>query len=320
MWDRFVACWAGLDDAAWRLPGAAPSDAGGRDWSFLDHAAHVVAWQALAIDYVGRVLRGGAWPTDDDYDGGDFDRANERLRDEWSALAPSEIRRRARTGHDGLLSLVQRLELHQIRTDAAWGWVYLVLHGHALDHLGVLEPWAERLRARQAESDPFGADPRIGTGDPAVDRAAFHAAKAEVFALFEETVMAVSLRDWTEDEVTPGWSLRDHVGNMAAWFEQGADAIDEYHRTGTWPDGPPEGIDAWNARAAELGRSHGPEATLERFAAGWARLDAAVATLNEEELRSPEGWSWVYECLHGHVRAHLAMIGPWAARASWPAG
>jgi hypothetical protein len=27
----------------------------------------------------------------------------------------------------------------------------------------------------------------------------------------------------------------------------------------------------------------------------------------------------VYECLHGHVRAHLAMVGPWCARAAWPA-
>ena len=29
MWDRLLASWAGLDDAAWHLPGAAPSDAGG---------------------------------------------------------------------------------------------------------------------------------------------------------------------------------------------------------------------------------------------------------------------------------------------------
>jgi hypothetical protein len=32
LWDRLIASWAGLDDAAWRLPGAAPSDAGGPDW------------------------------------------------------------------------------------------------------------------------------------------------------------------------------------------------------------------------------------------------------------------------------------------------
>jgi hypothetical protein len=40
------------------------------------------------------------------------------------------------------------------------------------------------------------------------------------------------------------------------------------------------------------------------------------------ELASPEAGYWTYECLHGHVRAHLAMIGPWCIRAgsSQPAG
>ena len=30
-----------------------------------------------------------------------------------------------------------------------------------------------------------------------------------------------------------------------------------------------------------------------------------------EELRSPDGWSWAYDCQHGHVRKHLAMVGRW---------
>ena len=315
-----MATWTGLDDAAWRLPGAAPSDAGGSDWSFLDHAAHVVAWHDLAIGYVERVLGGGDWPSDDEYDGGDFDRYNERLRDAWRDRGPSGVRLQARRGHDQLLAIVRRLDLNDIRTDAAWGWVYLVLHGHALDHLGVLEPWADRLRARQAEGDPFGEDQRIGTGDAAADRAEFHRAKAEAFDLFDELALAVPLEEWTRDEVTPGWSLRDHVANLAAWFEEGADAIEVFRRSGSWPDGPAEGIDAWNARAAERGREYDAQATLERFSAGRARLEAAVESLTEEELRSPEGWGWVYECLHGHVRAHLAMIGPWGARTGWPLG
>ena len=44
--------------------------------------------------------------------------------------------------------------------DEAWGWVFMVLHGHQLDHLGILEPWAAQLRRRQDDGDPFGADPR----------------------------------------------------------------------------------------------------------------------------------------------------------------
>ena len=48
------------------------------------------------------------------------------------------------------------------------------------------------------------------------------------------------------------------------------------------------------------------------------RMRAAAASLTLEELRSPDGWSWVYDCLYGHVRKHLALIGPWCATVDWP--
>jgi hypothetical protein len=48
-----------------------------------------------------------------------------------------------------------------------------------------------------------------------------------------------------------------------------------------------------------------------------AALRTATATLSLAELRDPEGWSWAYDCLHGHVRKHLAHLGPWAVRLAW---
>src|SRR3954454_23735416 len=65
--DRLIASWAGLDDAAWRLPRAAPSDARGPGWSLLDHVAHIVDWHELASVYIAGVLKGGPWPSDGDY-------------------------------------------------------------------------------------------------------------------------------------------------------------------------------------------------------------------------------------------------------------
>ena len=53
-----------------------------------------------------------------------------------------------------------RLSIETIRSDEGWGWVYMVLHGHRLDHLTVIEPWVEVLRRRQADGDPFVEDPR----------------------------------------------------------------------------------------------------------------------------------------------------------------
>jgi len=317
--DRLLAVCAGLDDAAWRLPGAAPSDAGGPDWSLLDHVAHLVAWQELAIDYLGRVLDGGRWPTDDDFAGG-FDAFNERLRDPWAALEPATFRERAEATRAGLLDVVHRLPMETIRSDDAWEWVYLVLHGHALDHLTVIEPWADILRIRQIEGDPFAVEGADRLTDPAAPIASFWAAEASIGRAFEAAIAAVPFESWDAGPgPTEGWTLKDHLNHLTSWFDEASDALDDHRRSGGWRSGPPEGVDAWNARAVARDRGLPPSEAYARYRAGRARLSAAIRALDPADLRDPEGWSWAYEDLHGHIRAHLAMVGPWCARAGWPA-
>ena len=316
--DRLGAGLAGLDDAAWRLPGAAPSDAGGPDWSLLDHVAHIDAWQEVGIDYVTKALATGRWPSDDDFDGGDFDRFNERQRAVWAGIDPPELRARTADSHARLVDLVRPIGLETIRSDAAWGWVYLVLHGHVLDHLGVLEPWADQLRGRQIEGDPFAVagDYVLTDPDGPIDR--FWAAEGAIVRQFDGLVRAVPPDAWELADVTPGWTLKDHVAHLAAWFDEAADALDAHRTEGGWRPGP-DAIDAYNARAAARDRRLTRTAALERFETGRRRLEAAIRALPPADLRDPDGWSWAYEDLHGHVRAHLAMVGPWCARIGWPA-
>lgn len=120
LWRRFVASWAGIDDGAWSLPGAPPSDARGPDWSLQDHVGHLADWQELAVEYVARAAAGGPWPSDDDDEGGDFDRFNEGHRAPWARLQPGAIRRRLAASHE---RLVER-------------------DGHARKHLARLGPFA----------------------------------------------------------------------------------------------------------------------------------------------------------------------------------
>jgi hypothetical protein len=345
IWDRFRASWAGLDDAAWRLPGAAPSDAGGPDWSLLDHVSHVAHWQERAVDYVATAAATGRWPTDEDFEGGDFDRYNERHRQPWGSIGVTEVRARLEAGHDRLIASAGRLPVSTIRSDEAWGWVFLTLHGHQLDHLAVIEPWADALRERQARNDPFIAPDGEGTapvGSVAAALGPFDAvsvaqgptsakgAAAELVAGFlddadralaswDDLVGTVPLAQWTAAELTPGWTLRDHVAHLADWFEEGAVAIETRASSGVWADGPAEGFDAWNARALERHAALGAAAIAARFDTTLGQLRAAIRSMPADLLASPEGWSWAYECLHGHVRAHLAMVGPWCARVGWPA-
>ncbi len=316
--DRFVAVWAGLDDAAWRLPGAAPSDAGGADWSLLDHVGHVVDWWELATDYVDDVLRGSSWPTDHDYDeGGDFDALNERRRPRFVDLAPAELQARGIVAHERILAVAGQLPDDTIRSDAAWGWIHQVLHGHALDHLTVLEPWADTLRQRQAQNDPFGPDPQPSRSTLAADRERFRTTDASVLTEFERRIAAIPQGVWA---VPTGadWTFADHVGHLAAWFERGADALEAHAHGAPWADIPAEGIDAWNERHVVATRGTPPAELRRRFAAGRDRLRTAIARMTDEEWLDPEGFSWAYDDLHGHVRAHHAMIGRWAARVGWP--
>ncbi len=312
IWDRLVSSWAGLDEAAWHLPGAAPSDAGGPDWSLAEHVGHIADWQELAIDYVGIAIQTGRWPSDDDYDGGDFDRYNERRRAPWTTMPAATIVGRLGAARPRLLEGAARLPLDTLRGDDAWGWVYFTLHGHYLDHLAVIGPWTDRLRDRQTDGDPFIADPR------AADYAGFVADATALDESFDALVRRVPLERWDEGEVTPGWTLRDHVGHLADWMDEGARAIAVHRDTGIWLSDPEEGIDAWNERHVDAARAESPAVTLARYDADRARLLDAVASMTVEELRSPDGWSWAYDCQHGHMRKHLAMVGRWCVATGWP--
>lgn len=313
IWDRLTATWAGLDDAAWHLPGAARSDAGGPDWSLAEHVGHLADWQELAIDYVGTALQTGRWPSDDDYDGGDFDRYNERRRAPWTTMPAATIVQRLAAARPRLLEAAVRLPLDTIRGDDAWGWIYSTLHGHYIDHLAVIERWTSRLLDRQVDGDPFIADPR------AADHAGFARDVAIVDDLFDAMVRDLPSDRWVRAEVTPGWTVRDHVAHLADWMDEGARAIAVHRDSGTWLSDPEEGIDAWNERHVVARRDESPATTIARYDSARSRLLAAVASMTVEELRSPDGWSWAYDCHHGHVRKHLAMIGRWCATSAWPA-
>ena len=124
---------------------------------------------------------------------------------------------------------------------------------------------------------------------------------------------------WTATDATPGWTIADHVGHLIAWFDEAADAIIEHRRGGPWRPLPPEGLDAWNdgpRRAPARDPDH--RSSAAEFEAARSRLIGLVEAMPDEDWLDPESFSWAYEDLHGHVRAHLAMIGPLAARSGWP--
>ena len=120
---------------------------------------------------------------------------------------------------------------------------------------------------RQADGDPFVADPR-----PA-DLAGFVAQDAAIAADFDRADPAASRPTaGRRRALTPGWTLRDHVDHLADWAEEGARAIEVFARRGHWLADPDEGIDAWNERHGRpLRDGSGVAATLARYDAAAGR-------------------------------------------------
>ena len=102
---------------------------------------------------------------------------------------------------------------------------------------------------------------RSSTTRGPLDHADFRAQDARIAAQFDELVRTVPLDRWDGDEVTPGWTLRDHVGHLADWAAEGVRAIDVFHRRGHWLADPDEGIDAWNERHVAASRGEDAAAT-----------------------------------------------------------
>ena len=281
----------------------------GPDWSLAEHIGHIADWQELAADYIPvaigtgplavrrrlrrrrlRPLQRAPPGTLDD----DVGRGHPRAPDRRPA-ARCWRRRSASTPET-------------IRGHEAWGWVYFVLHGHYLDHLAVVEPWTDALRLRQVDGDPFVADPRApdhawfpragGRDRRAVRRArpdrparplerGGHPGldpQATTWAISPTGPRKASAPSRSSTPAAPGWPIRTKASTP--------------------------GMSATSSRRAARARTR----VLARYDEARAALLAAVETLSIEDLRSPDGWSWAQDCLHGHVRKHLAMLGRWCAR------
>jgi uncharacterized damage-inducible protein DinB len=149
-------------------------------------------------------------------------------------------------------------------------------------------------------------------------KARFWADDASISAHLDAILAALPIEAWTAAEVTPGWTIADHVGHLAAWCDEAVGVLEEHRRTGRWRGLPPQGIDAWNEEQVRRTRGTSVADLRRNHEAARERLRRAVAEMPDEAWLDPEGFSWAYEDLHGHARAHLAMIAPFAARIGWP--
>ncbi len=94
-WEPFEAL-AGLSDADLERP--MPEDGPCHGWSGRDLAAHLVAWQQIALEAARELALGDDSPTiarvDAEWEAVGGDAMNARFQEEWRALPVGEVRRR----------------------------------------------------------------------------------------------------------------------------------------------------------------------------------------------------------------------------------
>ena len=249
---------------------------------------------------------------DGDFDDGDFDTYNERNRAPWTTMSRDDILARFESSRPALIAQVRRLSDADIRGDGPWSWVYFSLHGHYLDHLGIIETWDDTLQVRQIDGDPFIPDPR------AEDHAAFVAQDAAVEADLDRLIRPIAGRSLGRRGADTGLDASRPCRPPGRLGRGGRARHRRLPATRSLAVGPGRGHRrleraAWSlVRAGARRRTRSP-GTTPRTRRSWWRS----RTLSVEDLRSPDGWSWTYDCLHGHTRKHLAMLGPWCVAQSW---
>lgn len=147
VWERLQATLDALPADAWDRVLSA-SEAGGPGWTARDHVAHLADWADEAVGDTTRVLDGAAWPRDEDFGAGDFDAFNESRRASWASDDPAEVREHLAESRARLLAIARTLPLDVVRSDEAWEWLFMTLHGHAVDHLAILDEAARSASPR----------------------------------------------------------------------------------------------------------------------------------------------------------------------------
>ena len=260
-------------------PGAAPSDAGGPDWSLLDHVAHVVDWLEIGhrLRRAGARRRASGRPTTTSTAATSTRSTRAAGRASRTSRPPSCGRRRS-VARERRRRVARRLPIETIRSDAAWGWVYHVLHGH-----DARPPPGPRAVGRPAPRPP-GRERPVRPG-PAPTRRLDLAARERpllgrrgVRSTAPSTRRSSALPDRGVDRgptTTPGWTLADHVGPPRGLVRRGRGrARGRIDRGEAWRPMPPEGVDAWNDRGRGARRGTPPEALRAASTPAATRLDA----------------------------------------------
>jgi hypothetical protein len=147
--------------------------------------------------------------------------------------------------------------------------------------------------------------------------------EAAIWARLGEVLDHIGAAHWDHPLEPAGndgqaWSVLDHVGHLAAWFDEGVTAIVRVLDGAPWPtfDEVAGGdFDAFNASQRAGWAGDGPADVRTHLDESRARLVALARDLPGDVIRDDDAWGWVFGVLVEHNLEHLEVLERAAGRA-----
>src|ERR1700682_3996820 len=241
-------------------------------WTLKDVVAHLAAWEETVPPRVASVLAGHGDPGE--YE--DIDAFNGRLVAEVKYTSVEDVLSRWTAAHAKVLEIVRSFEgrvVPKLATDIVeWNTV-----GHYPDHFADL---GAAIKTSKELADIAG----------------------RAWISFRLAVLSIGLSG-LEAQSSSGWTYKDLVAHVAAWFDLTIDRLAHFRATGE-TKGPGAEADDINADVVARTRGRNVREILAGLDASNTKLLEEIKKLGDDQIHAKD--DWVIALVAGNTYGHFA--------------
>jgi hypothetical protein len=241
-------------------------------WTLKDVVAHNAAWEETVPPRVASVLAGRG--DLDDYK--DVDGFNRRVTEDVKGASVADVLARWTAAHARVLEIVHSFEgrdVPKLATDIVeWN-----TSGHYPDHFADL---GAAIRTSKELANIAG----------------------RAWIAFRLAVLSIGLPG-LDAQTSSGWTYRDLVAHVPAWFDLTIDRLAKFRATGD-TRGPGGEVDDINAAVVARTRGRDVLEILDGLDASMTKLLVEIEKLSDEQIHANDGW--VMAIVAGNTYGHFA--------------
>jgi hypothetical protein len=241
-------------------------------WTLKEMVGHLAYWESSVPTFVASA-RAGEAPEDC----GDVDEQNATAAVDARALPRDVVMTRWADAHQSVLDAVNALTDDELADQRIADRIEGETHGHYPDHFADL---AAAIRTSKELADIAG----------------------RAWISFRLAVLSIGLSG-LDTPTSVGWTYKDLVAHVAAWFDLTIDRLAQFRATGE-RKGPGGEADDINAAVVARTRGRGVREVLDGLDASMAKLLEEIKKLTDEQIHAKD--DWVIAIVAGNTYGHFA--------------